>query len=463
MGMEVYSGAPRGAAPRHEAALFALGLAIPFLILSLVHVYHAEDVRVFVDWASCWRTDARRVYSLCPSANYPWVGVAVSGGAIAALQHALSLGDVEEIARYYRLILAGFDAADFALLVLIGRALRLRHAVALALVIEVLPSTWAGGAVWGQIDTISQFFLLVSLHGLMRAYQLAGAPQPRRAAHGFFLLGLSALALCALTKQLAIFSIVATAPLILAALWRFAGARRGLWLGFGCMALAGGLFLFLDRQAEAPGYFGSSFLYVWLGGGSHHGRIIAGNGFNIWVFLGRDMASSSDDPFWTPTLFGRAFGLTPRIAGFALYGLAVLALAAPLLRFARGAFSKTAGRGDARFLAGCLLAVAMMNLGFNVFLTGTHERYLYHFYSFALLALAGLAPRAVRAPLIGLLLASGTLYGLFVLSVIRDLPGVLAAWIRPEPLAGLHALLLLTLSALILRLGAARGPSGSAY
>lgn len=459
MGLEGNSGMPRHVAPpRQEAALFALGLAAPFLILSLVNAYHAEDVRVFVEWAACWRADARHVYSLCPSANYPLVGVAASGGVIAALQQAFSLGDVEEIARAYRLFLALFDAADFALLVLIGRALGLRHAVVLALVIEGLPATWAGGAVWGQIDTISQFFLLASLLGLMRAYQLAGTPARARA-HGFFLLGVSALALCALTKQLTIFSIVGAAPLGVAVLWRFAGSRRGLALGLASLALAGGLFLVLDRLAEVPGYFGSSLLYVWLGGGSHHGRIISGNGFNIWVFLGRDMASSSDDPFATATLLGRAFNLTPRVAGFVLYALAGLALAAPLWRFARGAVSRAAGEGDARVLAGCLLAVAMMNLGFNVFLTGTHERYLYHFYPFALLVLAVLAPRAVRAPLIGLFLASGALYGLFVLSMIRDLPGVLAAWVRPEALAGLHVLLLLALSALILRLGAARGRS----
>ena len=178
-------------------------------------------------------------------------------------------------------------------------------------------------------------------------------------------------------------------------------------------------------RLEVPSIFRhSGYLFVWLGGGSSHNNEISVNGFNIWTFLDRDMWSSSKEPFYCLRLRDHEFCLTPFHSGFALYGTYVLALSAfyitlffrPLL--VRNFRDET----QIRFmLATFVLYLAQVNLGFNVFLTGTHERYLYHCFPFLILAAFYFSEHTdlLSWPSTLFFVAVATVYGGFVLLVPR--------------------------------------------
>ena len=421
------------------------GLTFPFLVLALFFkTFHYNDVGLFAQWADCWKADAAHVYDLCRYANYPTVGMVFSAGLIAALKHAFQLDEYVATVVYFRLVLAAVDALNFLLLAAIARALNIPHSVRTALLIAVLPSSWAGGAVWGQIDDISQFFLLLGLYGFVRAYQTAAETGWRSV--GGLLVALLSLVAGLLTKQLAIFSIAALTPLAIAALMRFRSApKRNRWLAGGCLLAGLGVLLAADRQIDAPGFFGSSYLYVWLGGGSAHYRKIAGDGFNLWVLLDSTPGALSDAPFATLSLFGSKLRCTPFVTGLALYGLFTVLVSLLFARFARRA---QALPGESQiFLGCCLLYLALINLGFNVFLTGTNARYLYHFYPFLFLSVGVLARSNAFANVkwLGLYVATSILYGAYVLSCITpDLNG-LGPIVQPQFLAVVHAALLAVL------------------
>ena len=56
-----------------------------------------------------------------------------------------------------------------------------------------------------------------------------------------------------------------------------------------------------------------------------------------------------------------------------------------------------------------ILHLALVNLSFNLFLAGTHERYLYHFYPFIIMACMGLG--FFKRGFVYALLAGATFYG----------------------------------------------------
>lgn len=436
---------PPSASP--DVVLFVSGLLFPFLILSVfINIFHYNDVGIFAQWAECWKADASKVYELCRYANYPFLGMVFSAGLISKLKDMFQLNEFVAAVVYFRAVLAAVDALNFVLLVAIARALNIQYPVRVALMIAALPSSWAGGAIWGQIDNISQFFVLVGLFGLMRAYQTA--PEAGLRSLAYFLVALLSLVAGLLTKQLAIFSIAALTPLAIAVLFRFRSAPKfNRLLAGGCILAGAGFFLILDRQIDISGFFGSSYLYVWLGGGSHHYRKIAGDGFNIWVLLDRPPGSPSDVPFYNFSLFGHELRFTPFATGLVFFGLYTLLVSQSFFHFAR---RKPAPHGESQtliFLACCILYLAMINLGFNVLLTGTNERYLYHFYPFLLLSAFVLASSNAfaRSSMIGLYVATSVLYGAYVLSCIS--PGLdwLAPVLQPRFLAVVHGALLAVL------------------
>src|SRR5262249_37342711 len=95
-----------------------------------------------------------------------------------------------------------------------------------------------------------------------------------------------------------------------------------------------------------------------------------------------------------------------------------------------------------------LLYLAQSNLGFNVLLSGTHERYLYHCFPFLILAAFFFWERQTvfsgRSVL--LCLGAAILYGLFVYSVLS--PPV----IPHEFVGAIHLVLLICLFFLSVRL-----------
>ncbi len=432
-----------------DALLCVVGLLFPFFILRMIDTFHYDDVRIFAQWADCWKADASNIYNLCPSANYPYIGMVFSAALISRLKDFFDLIDVDGVATYFRVVLAFFDALNFVMLALIARTLQIQHPIKVALIIEMLPSSWAGGALWGQIDAISQLFLLISLYCLLRAFQ--SAPDSEAKSVSYFFVSLLAIVACLLTKQLAIFSIFALAPLVIAVLVQFRSASKlARLLAVGSILSAAGAFLILDRHLAIRGFLGSSYLYVWLGGGSHHSQIIAGNGFNIWVLLNRYMGAPSSEPFFCSALFGRDLCLTPFFTGLAFFGAYTLVACVLCCQLARRTLMSCGGAQSNLFLIGCILFIAMINLGFNVFLTGTHERYLYHFYPFLLVsAFALTSGKADSSPaMIGAYIGAAVLYGLFVLSIIETPPSWLLSILQPQFLAAVHFGLLLSLVAL---------------
>ena len=414
------SDAKKWSAERSDVILYAAGLLFPFLILSVfISKFYYNDVGVFAQWADCWKDDASHVYALCQYANYPFLGMVFTAGLISGLKDVFHVNEFVATVVYFRTILAAFDALNFALLVAIARALKIQHPVRIALMIALLPSSWAGGAVWGQIDDISQFFLLAGLYGLLRAYQTSGETGLRSVA--CFLLAMFSFVGGLLTKQMAVFSIAALTPLAIAVLARFRSSPRlnRLLAGAGILAAAG-FFLVLDRQIDISGFFGSSFLYVWLGGGSHHYYRITGDGFNLWVLLDRPLGSQSNVPFSSFSVFGHELRFTPLACGFVLFGLYTLLVSRLFYQFVWRRLAPLDGSRTEVFIACCILYLAMINLGFNVLLTGTNARYLYHFYPFLFLSAAVLpsSNAFARPSMIGFYIASSIVYGVHVLACI---------------------------------------------
>jgi hypothetical protein len=271
-------------------------------------------------------------------------------------------------------------------------------------------------------------------------------------------LGLAALVAFVLSKQLAVFSLPAVLPLVLLAqlrLWTSGAKLHGLMATAAAFLPALGLFWFLDGRLQVPSdYHGSGYLFVWLGGGSGHGNVISGNGFNIWMFLGRDMWSSSHEAFYCFQLRGHELCLTPFGSGLVLYGGFVLALAT--LYFALLLRALHDGKFDDEMqmcfvVAALMLYLAQVNLGFNVLLTGTHERYLYFCFPFLILAAFYFAERTELLSWRAVLCfsAAASVYGGFVYWVL-----VLRLYIIPphKVVALVHLILLIYISSFSVKL-----------
>jgi hypothetical protein len=116
----------------------------------------------------------------------------------------------------------------------------------------------------------------------------------------------------------------------------------------------------------------------------------------------------------------------------------------PLL--ARGALARLQGEGQAALLALLSLLLGLTQLGFNVLLTGTHERYLFLGYPFLILSTWWFARRGHMA--MGLAvwtLAAAILNGVFVLGAMQPLPGILFLVYSNAFQAALHLILLVAL------------------
>ena len=426
--------------------LAGLILAFPFALVSFEDTYFHDDVLKFSQWGVAHNLSSTRdLYRVCGTCNYPIAGVLSSGGVIARLQALEPSAPPRAIHMRFRYYLAGVDAAmglaTVLLLVLAGIAAPL----AVGTAIFMSPSSWAGTAIWGQIEGVTQLLLLLSAAGLIALLRETDARSQVRSGirrHQAPLL-LWAAGLCAVAalfmKQLALFSMPALALLWLlgaARLWR-AGHRAGV-LAAGALVLI--LLLRVDFYFNLPGDWNSHLSYILFGGGSDHGHKIGGNGFNLWVLLGRPQSASSDVAFLGP--------LTPRYTGLALFliwnACAYLAFTYRLFGAWNGGWSET--KQDARG-AGILLLLLMglSHLAFNVFMPGTHERHLYHFFPFAIVALVyyyrnGSAP----AWLVGWVGIMGIVYGLFVFLVLHGRQ--IFPLSSPVFLAVLHAALLVYLT-----------------
>ena len=374
--------------------------------------------------------------------------MAISAGAMHFLKTVPALIDLSPHLAF-RAFLTLFCSLNFLLLAGLMRQMQLGYAFAWALLVTLLPSTSAAGAIWGQVDDA----MLTCCLGIAILVLACWRAHMRRLVTGASLLGVALLLpLLVLTKQLTLFSLPFVGMLALVTVlagWR-ADPRAFPWL-FAAGILACLLwFRFLDTFYPVPAHnFSSSYWYVWHSGASEHATRISGNGFNIWMFLGRDMWSSSNVPF--ATIAG--IRLTPFGSGAVLYLAFMVGLTwscASRLITIVSAGSKT-NLSEAMALA-CFYH-GLCWLGFNVLLTGTHERYLSTGYPFLVVGLVWFTINA-RA---GVVLLAGTVlcavsYGTFVLSVISDNPESLGIVRYHLFQAGTHLMLLIALVVAWIRL-----------
>lgn len=401
--------------PSLYRAIFIIGILFSLMIVLLLpELYHHWDVKTFWKWAQSWDKGWRDIYVNCPSCNYPILGMLSSAGLFSLL------GDNYQTAVLtYRIILGSVDGLNILLIFGLFKKTAIPNAALWAGIIGLLASSWAGGALWGQIDSVSQFFLLGALSWIV------GSNLVHRSQKHFtrYLLVSSFLLSCALlTKQLVVFSLFSLGLLLITSILFFERKwqRAALWLlliVICCLAciFAGDIFLRLK-----PPYF--SHLYYIFKTGSDQANEIARNGFTMWIFLGRPMRSSSHVSLIADTVSPFASILTPYSVGIFLFAVYNLILALSLLRFLLPRFRNDERTLTNEVLLNFVLHLALVNLACNVFLTGTHERYLYHFYPYVILACLGLRKYSpyFSNEMIGTVIFGAVLYGAFVLGVLSE-------------------------------------------
>jgi hypothetical protein len=428
--------------PSGHSVFFLAGILFSLsMVIALPEFYFQIDMESFWLWSQHWNAGWREIYISCAECNYPIIGMLSTAGLIGMLRN---LG-YEKAVFVFRFFLGLVDGLNVILIFWLLKKMSVKKAAFWAGMIGVSISVWGGGAFWGQIDGVSQFFLLAALAWMIKG-NLEGWSSKTSfgifvAISGILMAGLT------LTKQLTLFSLfslgllLATNLLFFSRQWKALALNSALALGSFLVVIFGG-----DFFLKLPKTYFSHLVYIWKTG-SNHSDVISGNGFNLWMFLGRDMWSSSHIPLFENVPF-----LTPYGVGMFLFigftGLITLSL----FLFLREHFQCGETFLNQEVLLNFIFHLALVNLSFNVFLTGTHERYLYHFYPYILLAWAGLEgcsplfSRQIRSVLI----SGASFYGIFILMILSRVDfkiGYLPHW----TLGIFHLGLLIYLTVVILR------------
>jgi len=342
--------------------VFIGGVLISLLLrLLFPSTYHHFDVHTFEAWAP-FVQHLKTVYTTDCYCNYPVIGLLLSSEVI----NWIGL-------KGFLLFIAVIDGLNVVLILHLLRKLQLPNPILISGLVGLLPASFVGGALWGQIDTIGQMELLLFLILLFPVIQKEGFRQSY-----LLILGLGTLlSIALLTKQLLLFPVLIFGFLTLLVWFR---QKKDLFLKLVMAFVAFALpILIVDSYLVwDPNYRLSHLQRVFLEG-SDHVNFISGNGFNVWMLFVTEMYSSATAPW--------VLGLSPKIMGLIIVG------ALALFIFVRFYLHYTRQEKQTLF-GGLILAYCLLFLCINLFFTGTHERYLYHFYPFLLLAMLLLqAPR----------------------------------------------------------------------
>ena len=366
---------------RIQWLILILAILLPFAVIRIFpKFHHSYDLRVFRTWAEAWQTDWRDIYINCETCNYPFVGTLLSGGVMSTIDYK----NVARVINRFRYYLAVIDAVNVLALWFILTRLQVRNAPLWAGVIGLLPSSWVSSSVWGQIDGIGQLLILLFFILLIwfNAKGRAGWQ-----AYLYFLLAGLLLSLMLLTKQLIYFSLGALGLIVFVNIVYLSKNGRT-FLAYTFMSAFTFLLpiLLVDASLQLkPPYF-SHIQYI-LATGSQHGDQIASLGFNIWTLFTKDLLGTSHNPLQIGPI--SLAPLTPFSTGYILFAILVISLLIIFVLDLRrqNTETKTFNRGQ---IISALIFFSLINLAFNLTLTGTHERYLYHFYPFMLMACLGL-------------------------------------------------------------------------
>jgi len=425
-----------------NSIIFAAGLFLSLLaVIALPDFYYHKDFAAFWEWGQIWNQGWREIYWSCAQCNYPILGMVGTAGLVGLLS---PLG-YEKTVFFFRISMALVDGLNVLLIFWLLKKFLVGKAAYWAGTIGILISSWVGGALWGQIDGVSQFLILALI-----AWIVKGNVQGWTSRAGFrvFLVGSgSFLASLVLLKQLTIFSVLPLGLLLVVNIFFFSREWRQFFLNFSLFAAAFLVPLFVwDFFLKLPAPYFSHLIYIWSQG-SNHGDLISRDGFNLWIFLGRDMMSSSHI-----SLFKDIPLLTPYNLGNFLFISFMLLITFSWLLSLRSHFQRGENYLNREILLNGIFYLALVNLGANIFLTGTHERYLYHFYPYIILAWLGLESysRLFTSKALSFFVLGGCLYGLLILKVLPNLDFRLGYW--PNWLLGsFHLCLIVYLTVIIFK------------
>ncbi|ACK66454.1 conserved hypothetical protein [Rippkaea orientalis PCC 8801] len=436
-----------------DILLIILGIILPFILVTFLDSYSRYDVGVFEDWASCW---GQEIYLECPTTLvYPSGALIFSAGVIQGIKSLLSINDRHTVASVFRYFLAFFDSLNFLLWIYLAKMIHLRLAIVFAFIVLIIPSSWAGSSVWGQIEGISLFFCLASTIFFLKSWTKKQTNSHNKKAWKsgvWLLLGTPLLSIFILTKQWNIFSLpffLLVFVVTVVQFWTNFGYRCIFWV-LSALILLTLSFLYLDSFFLVVREFHhSSYWLIWTGPASNLIKKIAGNGFNIWIFLGRPRGSSSLVPFLTFNIGNWKSSLTPFKTGLFLYSMFIIFLLFTFYRNVLRVLQQNIMNKNLYQLNDYLIAILLFfhglcHLGFNVLLSGTHERYLYLGYPSLLMAVIWFYTNKIvfswHSTLLCFLAAFA--YGCFVYSRIGNLPKFLILLQKHEFLGGIHFLLL---------------------
>lgn len=372
---------------KYHLLVFTVGILISTLLRTIfVGFHHEYDVYTFAEWAPAV-SDFKSVFTTECFCNYPLLGLLFSSGALNAFGGSTTA---------FLFYLSLFDALNVLLVYILLKQFNFKNSLLWAGVIGLLPSSWVGGALWGQIDTIGQSILLLYL--ILLVLHLSSEKGKKFLFP--FLLGLL-LSVALLTKQLLLFPVL-TFAFLTTLIWLRERTAFVLKL---ISALVGLLLpiVLIDLYLILPDSVHFSHFEKIFSEGSEHVNFISGNGFNVWMLFAHDMNESS-----TAIWF---LGLSPKTMGILITGIVAIWV---FFRF----WITTKKVEGISILAHFLIVYSIVFLAVNLFFSGTHERYLYHFYPFLI---AGLLLLNASRSTIYLTLFSAVCYGLFVLGVLNKL------------------------------------------
>ncbi len=380
------------------------GLLIPAIIIALFpKLFHGSDVDDFWRWSQSWGMNWRNIYVDCDRCNYPFIGTLVSGGVM----HWMGIDNFKYVVAPFRYYLAVIDALNVLAAYFIMTRLKIKNAPLWGGLIGLLPSSWMGTSAWGQIDGVGQLLIMLTFV-LFIWFNLGGKVNNVR--YYFFIVSAGLLiSFAVLTKQLILFSLVSLGFMALVNIFLYSRkpARITLSLAILFIALIAPILLIdINLNLKAP--YISHLQYV-LATGSQHGDTISSFGFNIWTFLAKDPRGPSHDPINIQLGSVPVFSIVPYWTGISLFLLMNAFLLFVYIKYFYKQYKNGFQFFSAENILLFLLHLALVNLSFNLFLTGTHERYLYHFYPFIIMACLGLG--FFKRGFVYILLAGAAFYG----------------------------------------------------
>jgi hypothetical protein len=390
------------------------GVLMPAVIVTLFpRLFHASDLDDFWRWSQFWGANWRNIYIDCDRCNYPFLGTMTSAGVMSWME----INDFTQMVPTFRYYLAIVDGLNVLMACFIMMSLRVKYAPLWAGLIGLLPSSWVGSSAWGQIDGVGQLLIMLML--LLFVWFNLSSEKSRSRYFVFIILAGLLLSLAILTKQLIMFSLLSLGFVAVVNIFLYSSQPKEMMLSLVMIVLAFVLpIVLIDLSLKLEdGYF-SHLQYV-LATGSKHGEIISSFGFNIWTFLARSPSESSYVPLNVQLSEGLLISIVPFWVGISLFLLLNALLIFMYARYFYRQYKNGIHLFSSVDIFLLILHLALVNLSFNLLLTGTHERYLYHFYPFAIMAWSGLD--FLSRKLVYFLVAGAIFYAAVLYAYLTDL------------------------------------------